>query len=157
MWRYYLAATAIVAAFLFVISQRREPPPDLRVSGRSSGTPTPARSESNGGEGRGNVAGDAPWALSALPDCARQHFAVRGSTAAVRAKIPAAATVVGGEIVAGPCTIRITPNGIDVARDLDHLRIPPPAQLLRAGNRYYLYRHSGERAELRAYSLTGPR
>ena len=157
MWRYYVAATAIVAAFLFVISLHREGPPDLRVSGRSSGTPSPARSESTGGDGRGNVVGDAPWALSALPDCARQHFATRGTAAEVRAKIPAAATVVQGEIVAGPCSITVTPRGIVVVRGLDRLRIPPPAQLLHAGDRYYLYRRSGERAEVRAYTLTGAR
>lgn len=155
MWRFYLAATAIVAAFLFIISSHRRAPPDLRVSGESSGTPSPARSEARGGESRGNVVGDAPWALSALPDCARQHFELRGPAGIVRAKVPAGATPVEGELVAGPCSISVTPRGIVVVRGLDRLRIPPPAQLLHAGDRYYLYRRSGEQAEVRAYTLAG--
>ena len=154
MWRFYAAATALVAAFLFLITQHREPPPDLRVSARANGTPSPPRFEAAApGRDVEAVRGDAPWALSALPDCARQHTEMRGSAAEVRAKIPADATPVSGDVRAGPCTIHVGADGIIVRRGEDRLRIPPPARLLHLGARYYLYRENRKGAELRVYSF----
>lgn len=157
MWRFYAAATLLVAVFVFVVTLRKASPPDLRIAARASGTPSAARSEAAGGKGGQPVRGDAPWALSALPDCARQHLEVRDSVARVRAKIPADAMPVEGELVAGPCSIRVAANGIFIVRGDDRLRIPPPARLLHAGKRYYLYSENRNRAELRVYSFTnGP-
>ncbi|MBV8074006.1 MAG: hypothetical protein JO140_01165 [Candidatus Eremiobacteraeota bacterium] len=154
MWRFYVAATAIVAAFVFAVASHRESPPDLKVSARASGTPTVTRAEGTGSRGpSGALFGDAPWALSALPDCARQHAELRGPARAVRAAIPAGAVAVVSELHAGPCTIDVTRDGIVVTRGGDRLRIPPPARLLRSGDRYYLYREEGKAAELRVYSL----
>jgi hypothetical protein len=160
MWRYYVAATAIVAAFVFLIAHKRAEPPDLRISARASGTPSVSRPESHDEAPEGSVRGDAPWALSALPDCARQDRAARGNWAEVRAKIPAGASPVQGEFGAGPCTIRIDPDGIHITRGADRLRIPAPARLFVAGTgsgeRYYLYRRLGELGELREYTLRSP-
>jgi hypothetical protein len=154
MWRFLLAATGLVAAFVFAITLRKLQPPDIRVSARASGTPSPARSQLAGGATPGPLYGEAPWALSALPDCARQHDEYRGNAEHVRAKIPAGAIEVTGHIIAGPCTIDVTSNGILVQRGSDRLRIPPPARLLYSGDRYYLYNTERKAAVLRVYSFT---
>ncbi|MBV8602176.1 MAG: hypothetical protein JO359_11485 [Candidatus Eremiobacteraeota bacterium] len=154
MWRFYVAATAIVAAFVFAIASHRESPPDLRISARASGTPTVARSEPAAANAASvALAGDAPWALSALPDCAQQHAEYRGPATEVRPRIPADAIPMQGELHAGPCSLDVTAHGIAIARGSDHLRIPPPARLLKSGERYYLYREERNTAELRVYSF----
>ncbi len=99
------------------------------------------------------LGGDAPWALSALPDCARQHSEDRGVAATIRAKIPPNATAVDGRLHAGPCTIDVTARGIIVQRGGDRLRIPPPARLLHWDDRYYLYEEDRKGAILRVYSF----
>ncbi|HEY1728850.1 MAG TPA: hypothetical protein VGG22_10785 [Candidatus Baltobacteraceae bacterium] len=154
MWRFFAAATVLVAAFVFAVTLRKMSPPNLRVSAPATGTPSAARAQSNQAAARStSLGGDAPWALSALPDCARQHSEDHGSTASVRAKIPASATVVDGTVHAGPCTIEIGAHGILVQRGSDRLRIPPPASLLHWDDRYYLYEEDRKGAVLRVYSF----
>jgi hypothetical protein len=153
MWRFYLAATIIVAVFIYVVTLRKAEPPDLRISARAHGTPSAARSQGSEGKGGGAVIGDAPWALSALPDCARQHAETRGIPAIIATNVPANATPVEGDFTAGPCTIRVRTDGIYVTRGEDRMRIPPPVKLFRVGQRYYLLRQVGTTAELRVYTL----
>jgi|GEM_PF-2030490 hypothetical protein len=153
MWRFLAAAAVLVAAFVFVVTLRKMSAPDLRVSARASGTPSASRMQSNESAGPQALSGDAPWALSALPGCARQHAEHRGSTADVRAKIPSAATPVRGRIRAGVCTVDVTADGIIVERGGDRLRIPPPARLLYWNDRYYLYEDDRKGAVLRVYSF----
>ena len=153
MWRFFAAAAVLVAAFVFVVTLRKMSPPALRVSARASGTPSAARAESRESATPASLYGDAPWALSALPDCARQHSEDRGSITSIRAKIPANAVAVKEIVHAGPCTIEITANGILVRRGSDRLRIPPPARLLYWHDRYYLYEEDRKAAVLRVYSL----
>jgi hypothetical protein len=154
MWRFLVAATVLVAAFVFVVTLRRMPAPDLRVSARASGTPSASRMQAaNESLAPQALGGDAPWALSALPDCARQHSEDRGSAAAVRAKIPSAATAVVGRLRAGACVVEVTADGIIVQRRHDRLRIPPPARLLYWNDLYYLYEGDRKGAVLRIYSF----
>lgn len=153
MWRYFAAATVLVAAFVFAITLHKMSSPNLRVSARASGTPSASRAQSREQAAPASVAGDAPWALSALPDCARQHSEDRGKPAIVRAKIPSGATPVNGSLRAGPCTIDVTVHGILVRRGSDRLRIPPPARLLHWDDRYYLYEEDRKGAVLRVYSF----
>ena len=153
MWRYLIAATVLVAAFLFVVTLRKGAPPDLRVSARASGTPSAPRAQASDNVTVRPLSGDAPWALSALPDCARQHSEDRGDAVAVRAKIPEQAVPVQGHLVAGKCTIDVTADGIFVQRGSDRLRIPPPARLLYWNDRYYLYKQDRKGAVLRVYSF----
>ena len=154
MWRFFFAAAVLVAAFLFAITLRKLTPPNLQISARASGTPSPARSQGAERSGTSEVRGDAPWALSALPDCARQHSEARGAAERVRRLIPSGATPVQGRLSAGPCSIDVRPNGIFIARGEDRLRIPPPARLLRWDDRYYLYREDRKGSVLRVYSFT---
>ncbi|MBV8353703.1 MAG: hypothetical protein JO101_00150, partial [Candidatus Eremiobacteraeota bacterium] len=78
MWRFYVAAALLVAVFVFAVTLRRAEPPNLQISAKPSGTPSGPRAEASESPGtEPPVRGDAPWALSALPDCARQHEEVR--------------------------------------------------------------------------------
>jgi hypothetical protein len=153
MWRFYLAATILVAAFIFAVTLRKLPHADLRVSASPSGTPSAPRSQPPASAGSATVRGDAPWALSALPDCARQHSETRGDRAFGSRAIPRDATPVSGHLQAGPCSIDVGEAGIVVERGKDRLRIPPPARLLYAGGRYYLYEPDRKGAILRVYSF----
>jgi len=155
MWRFLLAATLIVAAFVFVVTLRKMSPPDVRISARASGTPSPARSELGGKAApSGALRGEAPWALSALPDCARQHSESHGPAEQIAARIPAGAHELHGRVIAGPCTLDVSSAGILVERGQDRLRIPPPARLLEYNDRYYLYTEQKKAADLRIYSLS---
>ncbi|MGH7717191.1 MAG: hypothetical protein ACREML_14500 [Vulcanimicrobiaceae bacterium] len=153
MWRYFVAATVLVAAFVFIVTVHKMPSPDLRVSARASGTPSASRAQSSPSEASTALAGDAPWALSALPDCARQHSENRGNPADVRAKIPARATAVSGLVHAGACALEVSADGILVQRGSDRLRIPAPARLLYWNDRYYLYKEDRKGAVLRVYTF----
>jgi len=153
MWHFLAAATVLVAAFVFAITLHKMSSPNLRVSAPATGTPSASRTQSLERAVPGSLGGDAPWALSALPDCARQHSEDRGRAASIRAKIPSGATVVAGSVHAGPCTIDVTASGIFVQRGGDRLRIPPPARLLYWDERYYLYEQDRKGAVLRVYSF----
>ncbi|MGH7660599.1 MAG: hypothetical protein ACRENA_06755 [Vulcanimicrobiaceae bacterium] len=153
MWRFYLAATILVAVFIFAITLRRHQQAELRVSASPSGTPSAPRSQTPSSPGLTAVRGDAPWALSALPDCAHQYSETRGTLAFVTRAIPHGATAVSGHLQAGPCSIDVVPSGILIVRGKDRLRIPPPARLLYEDGRYYLYEHDRKDAVLRVYSL----
>ena len=105
------------------------------------------------------MAGDAPWALSALPACFRQRSETRGSDAFVRAALPAAMRRVppGTRLVFGTCTIFAADREVYVRRGSDRLRVPPTATLYRAGNSLaLLYEHGGQRV-LRIYDVTTDR
>lgn len=153
MWRYYLAATVIVAVFVFVVTLRKQSPPDLEVSAPAHGTPSAPRSQGPERATPSAVSGDAPWALSALPDCAHQDSERRGPNQFVRDGIPRDAQAAHGTLRAGPCSIHVTSDGIIVVRGKDRLRIPPPARLLESNGRYFLYTQNRKDAVLRVYSF----
>ncbi|MDP9025783.1 MAG: hypothetical protein M3N13_10470 [Candidatus Eremiobacteraeota bacterium] len=99
------------------------------------------------------VSGDAPWALSALPDCFRQRAETVGPIAFVRAHVPADMTLVatGTKLVYGPCTISVAGGEASVTRGSDRMRIPPHVQFYRAPGVLALLRSSTKGSELRVY------
>jgi hypothetical protein len=101
------------------------------------------------------VRGDAPWALSALPDCFRQQSESTGSVAYVRAKIPADARPIpeGTRLVYGSCALFVGDDVVLVDRGADRMRIPPHATLYRAGTSLALLRITGQTAVLRTYDV----
>jgi hypothetical protein len=158
MLRYYALATAIVLTIAVIVTARSygdfmrfklaaskhaPPPQHLRVSG-------------GGGPSDGDMTGDAPWALSALPDCFVQRSETSGSHAYVTARIPAGAQPVpdGARLSYGLCTIFVRKGELLVERGPDHLRVPPRATLYTAGNSLVLVRTSGNTAVLRTYETT---
>lgn len=123
-----------------------------------------ARAHSTGGAFSGSPAhrnvplsGDAPWALSALPECLRQLSKSHGSAPYVRAHLPrdAVAIVPPATLVYGDCTIAIDDDEAYVSRGSDRLRIPPRVRFYRAPGVLAFIRESGGMAELRLYQPAG--
>jgi hypothetical protein len=155
MLRYYAIATVIVLSVAvlatawstgnlmrirFAASKHPAPPQNLRLGG-------------TGGEASGAITGDAPWALSALPDCFEPISESRGHVGYVRAHIPAGARAVppGTHLSFGPCTILVEKGELVVRRGADRLRIPPNATLYRKGSSLILLRTTRSSAVLRTY------
>jgi hypothetical protein len=106
--------------------------------------------------GRGQapaLRGDAPWALSALPECLIQMSESTGPLAYVRARLPHGSVpiVPPATLVYGDCSIRIAGSEAYVWRGPDRLRIPPRVQFYRAENLLALIRQTPQGAELRVY------
>lgn len=158
MLRYYAIATVIVLAIAVIVTARSfagfmrfrmaaskhsAPPQHLRVS------------QGGGGSSAEHVTGDAPWALSALPDCFVQRSETTGSAAYVRSRIPAGAQPVpdGTRLRYGPCTIFVHESELLLDRGSDHLRVPPRAALYRSGDLLVLVRTSGNSGVLRTYDI----
>jgi hypothetical protein len=124
----------------------------------ASGTPGPPQRAGNDAAKPGDMYGDAPWALSALPECFRQISSARGSPSFVRTKIPAGLRRVasGGAVVAADCTLAVRGDEVRVTRGADRLRVPPRARLYEAsGGRLVLERLAGRGDEVRVYLRAG--
>jgi len=158
MLRYFAIATVIVLVVAVIVtarsygsfmrfrmaaSKQTTPPQHLRISGGAPGSSDQA------------VTGDAPWALSALPDCFEQTSETTGSVAYVHAAIPAGAQPIpdGTRLSFGPCTIFVRKSELLVDRGSDRLRVPPRAELYTSGRLLVLVRTSGKSAVLRTYDI----
>jgi hypothetical protein len=97
--------------------------------------------------------GDAPWALSALPECLTQMSESTGSLAYLRAHFPPGAKpiVPPATLVYGDCSITIEGDEAYVRRGADRLRIPPRVRFYRADGLLALLRETPQGAELRIY------
>ena len=104
-------------------------------------------------QGDGGMSGDAPWALSALPECVVQTSESTGTPAYARSRLPAGATAIvpPATLVYGDCSIEIVGDEAFVRRGADRFRIPPRARFYRAGGFLVLIRESADGAELRVY------
>jgi hypothetical protein len=99
------------------------------------------------------LTGDAPWALSALPECLMQMSESNGSRAYVRAHLPAGAVPVRppATLHYGDCSVTITGDEAYVRRGSDRLRIPPRVQFYRAQELLVMIRETPQTVELRVY------
>ncbi len=97
--------------------------------------------------------GDAPWALSALPECLTQVSESSGPASYVRARLPrdAAPIVPPATLVYGNCTITIAGDQAYVRRGADRLHIPPHVRFYRASGLLALMREDSHGAQLRVY------
>jgi hypothetical protein len=97
--------------------------------------------------------GDAPWALSALPECLIQTSETTGPSAYVLAHVPAGAVVVEppATLHYGDCTISLTGDEAYVSRGADRFRIPPKVRLYRNAGSLALLRTDPHGNELRVY------
>jgi hypothetical protein len=122
-----------------------------RVHAKPGGASAPERATA------APITGDAPWALSALPECLVQMSEAHGSLAYVRAHLPPGAVpiVPPATLVYGDCSITIVGKQAYVRRGADRLRIPPRAQFYRAGDLLALVRESAGGNELRVYEPAG--
>ncbi len=103
------------------------------------------------------VTGDAPWALSALPECFRQLREVSGTSAYVRARTPQDVRRLdpGTTIAVADCRLLVGANDATVTRGENLLRIPG-ARLFVRGDRLVLVTREDARLTLRMYRLAGP-
>ncbi|MDQ2866112.1 MAG: hypothetical protein M3R51_07770 [Candidatus Eremiobacteraeota bacterium] len=155
MFRYYAIATGLV--FTIAVAVTAFLNRDLiRIKIASTNLRVPAKSADAlglSGVVGGALRGDAPWALSALPDCLRQRAEASGPPAFVRAYEPKAMIPVppGSTLHYGNCTIFVTDGEAYVTRGPDRLRIPPHVQFYRAHGLLALLRTSDAGWELRVY------
>jgi len=99
------------------------------------------------------LSGDAPWALSALPECLMQISESSGSPDYVRAHLPAGATAIlpPAVLAYADCKIEIVADEAYVVRGSDRLRIPPRAHFYRAKGLLAVIRETPQKAQLRVY------
>jgi len=120
--------------------------------------PPKAANGGNAGGVPGAVRGDAPWALSALPECFQQRSKATSSDLAYAlAHLPKGATMVRppATLRYADCTLTILQDTIYVTRGSDRLRIPPHARLYTGPNALALLRVTGSGYELRTYDVSG--
>jgi hypothetical protein len=102
---------------------------------------------------RSTLAGDAPWALSALPECFEQLSVDTGPREFLSRHLPAGSVRVAppARLKFADCTIYAVRDEVYVQRGGDAFRIPPPATLYRSPGRIWLLRATGGGGELRVY------
>jgi hypothetical protein len=144
-------AFAIVAGYV-----NRE---KIAVKIKSVFVPVPPKAAQHVAEGErkaGAFSGDAPWALSALPECFDQTSKATSPTLPyVLAHLPAGAAMVRppATLQYADCTVRVTGDEVFVDRDGDHMHIPPQARIYTAPGSIALLRGSEGGYELRVYRV----
>ncbi|HTZ55649.1 MAG TPA: hypothetical protein VMB20_11355 [Candidatus Acidoferrum sp.] len=148
MLRYFAIATVIVLTIAVYATMRAHlgSLPGHVNFWKATAPPPPADS----------VTGNAPWALSALPDCFAQRSETSGSATYVEARLPAGAQPVpaGARLTYGPCTILVRRGELLVERGSDRLRVPPESRLYTVNGTLALLRTSGSTTDLRIYDIT---
>jgi hypothetical protein len=158
MLRYYAIATVIVLA-VAVLATAWEHRDLIRIRIGSTNLPVSPRPAGRMGAAEGTSGafrGDAPWALSALPECLQQISKSTGPLSYVESKLPPGSSRVppGSSLLYGNCTIFVRDAELSVRRGPDRLRVPPHVTLYRAGGELALLRRSGATGELRVYVPT---
>lgn len=118
--------------------------------------PKAAQPGLNGPRRPAGVTGDAPWALSALPECFDQQSKSTGPQLSyILAHLPQGARMVRppATLRYDDCTLRVQGTQVLVDRGTDHMRIPPQARLYIAPGKVALLRGSDGGYELRVYSI----
>ena len=151
----YLALSAVIVFGVAVVVAAWVNRDLIRIKIASVYARVPAKPGAGSNE-RGPVRalyGDAPWALSALPECLSQTSKSSGPLPYVRAHLPKDATpiVPPATLVYGDCSIRIAGDEAYVRRGADRLRIPPRVRFYRAQGLLVLVRETPDGAEQRIY------
>ena len=170
--RYLALATLIVVAVVVVLTSfprgPRQASDDPRYSS-STASPGPAQHLDPSRRTPPPLRGEAPWALSALPECFHQESQRSGSPTFARAQFPSGAALVpaGARLRVADCTLDVASDSAVVVRGDNRLFVPPVARFFVAGQRLILDRAAGGRVDVRVYALhdgarpdferTGPR
>lgn len=139
-----------------IVFARRGGPPDLRISARVGGTPTPTPERPGAAPSGAPEAGfeaSGSWTMSSLPSCFFEQDHLGGPLGDLRAKFPpeTARIAPGSALRAGNCTVRVLAHELWISRGSDRLRVPPDARLYRRGDRLTLVSIDGRHAEIRQY------
>jgi hypothetical protein len=99
------------------------------------------------------ISGDAPWALSALPECFTQLSLDRGPRKFLLAHLPAHSVAIPPHTTLNfsDCTIFTKNDEVYVHRGRDAFRIPAPARLYQTPGSLSLLRMAEGAGELRVY------
>jgi hypothetical protein len=149
-----LSAAIVVGAAVLATAWANRDLIRIKIAGTNLRFPAkPGASSAAARSPGGPLRGDAPWALSALPECLTQTSESTGSRRYVRAHLPPRAVpiVPPARLVYGDCTIVIAGDEAYVRRGADRLRIPPSVQFYRTPDRLALVREKANAAELRVY------
>ena len=157
MWRYLALASAIVLGVVLVVLALPHASHDESASRYSSdvrATAGPAQRAVADHESASPVTGDAPWALSALPECFRQLRSASGPAAFVRAKMPRDAKLfaAGTRLRIADCTLEIGYETAIVTRGENRLSIPAIVRISRAGANLVVERYDGSHGDGRIYA-----
>jgi len=167
MMRYVAVATAIVVAAMLAILAlgRTTPPRDAPFSSKLASPGVP-RNEGAGSGTAAPLVGDAPWALSALPECFRQTFEESGSHAHPRIRAQDAPDIgsptvwhriVRATLTTADCRLRVAIDSAVVVRADTRLSIPPRTHVYVAGKSLVLDRFFDGGETIRAYRLVNGR
>jgi hypothetical protein len=120
--------------------------------------PKPGASSPASSAAISSMSGDAPWALSALPECLTQVSKSSGSRRYVRAHLPRSAVrvVPPARLSYADCTISIDGDEAFVRLGADRFRIPPSVQFYRARGEVAMMRETAASVELRIYQPVRP-
>ena len=143
-----LVVGALLVLTLFVRHARK-----LDVAAvQASGSPSASRPQPSSKPDTG-VAGEAPWALSALPECFEQLSETRGSFAFAAARLPTGGRLApsGSALRAADCSVSVGERGLLVRRGDLRLVVPPDARLYVWPDRFAVLRRDGASADLRLY------
>jgi hypothetical protein len=153
--RYFAIATVIVLGIAVFATAW-----EIRIRIASTSLPASPKPADSTGGGRENVPfrGDAPWALSALPECLTQISVSTGTLAYLRPHVPAGATPVvpPATLSYDDCTISVTGDEANVRRGNDRFHIPGSVRFFRGPALLAVLRSSGGGNELRVYLPTHP-
>jgi hypothetical protein len=147
-------AACIVCTAGGIIALRAHALHSLEVrSVRATGPPTLGRKQPRSHFHPGPLGAEAPWALSALPECLLQQSVWRApDLAGLRAHFPSGAQPVpaGSVLQYRSCILKIRADDAIVTRGSDRFHIPPHSHFFFSGDKLILVRQS-KGAELRTY------
>ena len=137
---------------------RAHPLPSWNIRGvQATGSPTTGRGQPKSRYHAGDFEGiDAPWILSALPECLLPQSTYRRKTLReVLAYVPRDAHVVepGTGLLYRDCRIAVRPDDAIVTRGRDRFHIPPDSHFYTTATKLVFVRVS-RWAELRTYTMS---
>jgi hypothetical protein len=160
MLRYLALATAIVLAVAIGVAGwvNRDMIRIKIASVYGAARPKPEPMRTTAGESEKGLRGDAPWALSALPECLIQLSKSTGSRDFVLRHVPsgAAAVAVPATLTYGDCTISLVDDEAYVRRGNDRFRIPPRVRFYRSAHALTMLRETAGGNEVRVYEPAHP-
>jgi hypothetical protein len=158
--RYLIISTVIVFTVAIVVAgwMNRDLIRIKIASVYASAPPKPLPSSPSGSASTVGLRGDAPWALSALPECLVQTSETTGPEAYALAHLPAGSVPLAAPATLryGDCTISVTGDEAFVSRGADRFRIPPKVRFYRTARTLGLLRVEGGGSELRVYQPARP-
>jgi len=155
MLRYFVLAALIVFTIAIAVAGwvNRDA---IRIKIASVYLPASPKPQASGAPGSGSAKGmhgDAPWALSALPECLIQTSETTGPLSYVLQHVPSGAMPVAqpSTLRYGDCTIEVAGGEAVIRRGEDRFRIPPQVRFYRGPGVLALLRTSSNGNELRVY------